>query len=274
MYLQGCRLPAADYCLRPADYLPPAGCGAGIARLAIPCGPVAFELSAVVPWGRSFDEYVAMFALRETDLTGALLGCGDGPASFNAEATRRGYKVTSVDPIYAFSGDEIAARIEATRAEIAAQLRDNATDFVWTHFRTPDDVVATRLGAMRTFLDDYSAGRGEQRYIEGALPHLPFADQAFDLALCSHFLFLYSAQHDAAFHRDAVLELCRVSREVRIFPIVELGSLPSRHLDVVTGELTTHGLVVERVRVQYEFQKGGNEMLRLQRPRPARAGSR
>ena len=48
-----------------------------------------FTLDQVVPWGRSFDEYRAMFAMTDMDLTGRILGCGDGPASFNREATRQ-----------------------------------------------------------------------------------------------------------------------------------------------------------------------------------------
>jgi len=51
---------------------------------------MAFELTHAVPWGRSFDEYVAMFALSDDDLQRRLLGCADGPASFNCELTRRG----------------------------------------------------------------------------------------------------------------------------------------------------------------------------------------
>ncbi len=47
-----------------------------------------FTLDHVVPWGRSFEEYRAMFAIDDRDLDGGILGCGDGPASFNAEATR------------------------------------------------------------------------------------------------------------------------------------------------------------------------------------------
>jgi hypothetical protein len=67
------------------------------------------NLSSIVPWGRSFDEYRAMFALSDADLQGRVLGCGDGPASFNAEATAMGARVVSVDPIYAHS----AARYES-----------------------------------------------------------------------------------------------------------------------------------------------------------------
>ena len=73
-----------------------------------------FTLDQVVPWGRSFDEYRRMFALTEDDLNLTILGCGDGPASFNAEATRRGRRVVSCDPIYRFEKPEIQDRIAAT----------------------------------------------------------------------------------------------------------------------------------------------------------------
>jgi len=52
-----------------------------------------FTLDQVVPWGRSFDEYRRMFALTDAELGLRIIGCGDGPASFNAEATRRGTAV-------------------------------------------------------------------------------------------------------------------------------------------------------------------------------------
>ena len=61
---------------------------------------MGFALEKVVPWGRSYDEYVAMFGLTEVDLKSRILGCGDGPAGFNTELTRRGGHVISIDPIY------------------------------------------------------------------------------------------------------------------------------------------------------------------------------
>ncbi|WP_303904751.1 hypothetical protein [Thiohalomonas denitrificans] len=69
---------------------------------------MAFELKEFVPWGRSFQEYVDMFALAEEELGKAVLGCGDGPASFNAELTKRGGRFVSVDPLYAFGADAIS----------------------------------------------------------------------------------------------------------------------------------------------------------------------
>ncbi len=50
------------------------------------------KLSVVVPWTRSFNEYRDMFALAEVDLEKRIVGCGDGPASFNAELSARGVK--------------------------------------------------------------------------------------------------------------------------------------------------------------------------------------
>jgi hypothetical protein len=71
---------------------------------------VTIKLNEVIPWGRSFEEYQRMFALTDDDLAGRILGCGDGPASFNAEATALGHTVVSSDPIYAFSPREIERR--------------------------------------------------------------------------------------------------------------------------------------------------------------------
>ena len=63
---------------------------------------MSFTLESVVPWGRSFDEYIAMFSLSDSELQGRILGCGDGPAAFNALLSRRGGRVLSVDPLTAF----------------------------------------------------------------------------------------------------------------------------------------------------------------------------
>jgi hypothetical protein len=226
---------------------------------------LSFTLENVVPWGRSFGEYLRMFALTEADRGRRVLGCGDGPASFNAVASRQGFRVVSADPIYRFTATQIASRIEATAAVVAEELRRNAAEFVWTHYESIDELLEARLEAMDEFLGDYASGLAAGRYVEAALPKLPFRDGEFDVALCSHFLFLYSEQHDVDFHVAAVEELGRVAAEVRVFPLLELGSVPSRHLGEVTATLRGRGYAVDTVRVSYEFQKGGNQMLRVRR---------
>ena len=57
------------------------------------------QLDEVVPFGRSLDEYKLMFDLSPKDLQQKILGVGDGPASFNAEGTKIGLEIVSVDPL-------------------------------------------------------------------------------------------------------------------------------------------------------------------------------
>jgi SAM-dependent methyltransferase len=223
-------------------------------------------LSEVVPWGRTLDEYQRMFALSDADLSLSVLGCGDGPASFNAEWTAKGGYALSCDPLYEFSGDDIERRVRETFDFMMQAVRENYNDFIWQDITSPEALGERRLGAMQRFLDDYEKGKQEGRYITAALPSLPFAEGQFNLALVSHLLFLYSDQLDYAFHRDALLELCRVAREVRIFPLLALGNRPSLHLLPLIEEFTTRGFQIEQTKVDYEFQKGGNQMLRVKRP--------
>jgi hypothetical protein len=222
-----------------------------------------FQLDQVVPWGRSFDEYCRMFALKDADLTLRILGCGDGPASFNAEATRRGSTVISFDPIYKWEAVDIRQRIADTRDTILEQTRRNADEFVWDSIRSVDDLDRVRMGAMDSFLDDYAAGKAQGRYIEGALPTLPFADRSFDLALCSHLLFLYSDQLGEGFHHESLRELCRLAGEVRVFPLLALSGTRSPFVDGTIADLRGAGHEVSIESVPYEFQRGGNQMMRI-----------
>lgn len=222
---------------------------------------MAFTLDKVVPWGRSFEEYVRMFNLTPADLQKNILGCGDGPASFNAEMHRQGRRVTSLDPIYRFSAQKIAERIAETREVIVEQLKASRDDYVWGTIGSPEELGKLRMSAMQTFLTDFPCGKQEGRYIPGELPALPLADRQFDLALCSHLLFLYSEQLSPEFHHAAVAELCRVAGEVRIFPLVTLAGSWSPHVDQVISQVETSGGRTSIEKVPYEFQRGGNKML-------------
>lgn len=220
---------------------------------------MSFTLNKVVPWGRSFDEYLSMFSLSETDLGNSILGCGDGPAGFNAELTQKGGNVTSIDPIYQFSANEIRSRIRETYDEIIDQTRKNIDEFRWDKIKSIEELGRIRMEAMSRFIADYQEDRS--RYLALELPDLPFHKKEFKLALSSHFLFLYSEQYSLEFHIQSITELCRVATEVRIFPLLELGAIKSRHLDQVIENLNQSGFKADIKKVDYEFQKGGNEML-------------
>ena len=97
------------------------------------------------------------------------------------------------------------------------------------------------MAAMECFLDDYEQGKASGRYINASLPALPFKEADFDLALCSHYLFLYSEHVDLFQHILSIKELCRVAKEVRVYPLLALDGLKSQHLEPVIDSLTTSG---------------------------------
>jgi hypothetical protein len=224
-----------------------------------------FTLDQVVPWGRSFDEYRRMFDLTDDELGLRIVGCGDGPASFNAEATRRGARIISCDPIYRLETAQIRERITATYDQILDQTRQNAEEFVWDSIQSVEELGHVRMTAMQDFLEDYSPGKSQGRYVDAELPTLPFADATFDLALCSHFLFLYTTQLGEPFHQSAIREMCRVAAEVRIFPLLALGGALSPYVASTVGEFRGSGFDVSIENVPYEFQRGGNRMMLIRK---------
>ena len=104
-----------------------------------------------------------MFRLSDADLAGRVLGCGDGPASFNAAATGLGASVVSCDPIYRWSADEIRRRIDQTYERIMEQTRQNQHEFVWGAIRSVDELGRVRMAAMGEFLSDYPPGSHQGR---------------------------------------------------------------------------------------------------------------
>ena len=98
---------------------------------------MALKLEEVVPFGRSFDEYRRIFALTEDDLGKKMISVADGPAGFNSEMKKRGHTVTSVDPIYEFTGNEIERRFREVVDGIIEQVIATPGDWTWTRISTP-----------------------------------------------------------------------------------------------------------------------------------------
>ena len=220
-------------------------------------------LQEIIPWGRTLREYELMFALTEADKNLKILGCGDGPASFNTEWTALGGNVISIDPVYQFSGAEIRERFDAIRENIIAGVEATPDKWSWSFHKNSQDLLANRVTALELFLADYEAGKNVGRYRIDELPALSFADGEFNLAVCSHLLFLYSNLLSFDFHLSALLELCRVADEVRVFPLLNLVGNPSIHLDPIRIALKEKGIETSIEKVNYEFQKAGHQMLRI-----------
>ena len=226
---------------------------------------MAVKLDAVVPFGRSFDEYVKMFNLTEPELQQPILSVADGPASFNAEGTRLGYHIKSVDPLYCFNAAQIKQRFDAVVDDIIHQVENSLDDWVWSYHHSPGGLRKNRETAIKLFCDDFEQGKTAGRYEVGELPQLHYPEAAYSLGLCSHFLFLYSKQFDQTFHLNSICELLRVCREVRIFPLLNLDLNPSPHLDFIIKTLTSMGYHCDIQSVVYEFQRNGNKMLKITR---------
>lgn len=221
---------------------------------------MAFKLESVVPWGRNLNEYKLMFQLDDKDISKKIAGFGDGPASFNYEATKRGYSVTSFDPIYQFSKNDLQKRIEEVRTIIMQQMSENMDNYVWTNIKNLEELEKVRMSAMQLFLSDYEQGKAEKRYICHELPErLPYEDNTFDIGLSSHFLLMYTALgYD--FHIQAITEMLRICKEIKIFPIVDLDA---KENDLISNVIDyfKNRYDVGIVETQYEFQKGDNKLL-------------
>lgn len=226
---------------------------------------MAMQLDRVVPFGRSFDEYVKMFSLSDRDLQKAILSVADGPASFNAGGTQQGYQIQSVDPLYAFGGEEIRSRFYAVLDDIITQIKNTPDSWVWSYHASPAALRAHRIEVAERFYADYAAGKAAGRYSFGELPNLDYKGASYDLALSSHFLFLYAEQLDTDFHIAAIDEMLRVSQEVRIFPLLTLSQEKSSHLMPVMNHLRATGYQCQIEKVNYELQPGGDEMLKIRR---------
>lgn len=210
---------------------------------------------------RSAAEYRAMFDLAPDDLTGSVLDCCAGGSSFAAETDGR---IVAVDPAYAMGTEELAVRVRMALDEGDRMIDRNADRFEWGWYGSPASRADMRRAAAELFLADLK--RRPERYVAGALPHLPLSSGSVDLVLCSHLLFTWADQLDEHWHRRALAELVRVARrEVRIFPVVVQGTgEPVAFLDALRAELHAQGHPSRLREVPYRFQRGGDKMLQIE----------
>jgi hypothetical protein len=220
-------------------------------------------LGDIIVTARPFDEYAAMFDLRDDDLlAGPVLDCPAGASGFAAGAGARGADVTAVDPQYEGGHDDLVARARRDTAYGNRYVCENPGTYAWGFFRGEDDHLARRMAAVDAFDSDRRA-HGD-RYVAATLPHLPFDDRAFHLVLSSHLLFVYPDHFPYDDHLVFAREMLRVaSGEVRIFPLVDTTTAPWPHLTRLRADLEGEGVRSEVRRVGYEFIRNGREMLVL-----------
>jgi hypothetical protein len=214
---------------------------------------------------RSFEEYRAMFDLAEADLRGTVLDCPGGGSSFTARARALGAGAVAADPMYALPA-EVLRRLVVDEADRGtAHTAAGAGRYCWDFFPDAAAHHRVRSASASLFGDDRRDRPG--RYVAAALPALPFADRAFDLVVSSHFLFTYADRLDLEAHRDALRELLRVCAvTVRVFPLVDQGGHSvTPLLQALRRDLGRDRIHTEIRPVDYEFQRGANQMLVLTR---------
>ncbi|WP_310832790.1 SAM-dependent methyltransferase [Paenibacillus pedocola] len=223
------------------------------------------DLERIVFIGRTFDEYMRMFDLQPDMLRGrSILDCPAGACSFTAEANRHGAMAIAADIAYSYSAEALQAKGLADIEHTLIQLDRVRDNFKWDDFQSIAGLKQARTEALTVSTVDRLAH--QERYVAVELPVLPFEDQAFDVTLSAHFLFMYGDRLDVDFHLETLRELLRVTKaEIRIFPLVDLTCRRYPHLDELIRFVQSQGWSAEEVQVPYEFQKGAGSMLHLKR---------
>ena len=170
--------------------------------------------------------------------------------------------MVAVDPIYRFSRQNLAIDFDPTAARMLAGMRKARDRFRWDYYASPEEVVQRRREVFTAFISDFRAEIRSGLYVSARLPELPFLPKSFDLVLCSHLLFLYSAEFDSEAHLSFLREMLRVGREVRVFPLLDMDGAPSVHLEGTVQKIRASAQV-ELVPLPFEFRIGDSKMLRL-----------
>lgn len=215
---------------------------------------------AVMP--RQLQAYRDMFLLTDDDLlAGPILDCPAGASPFGAQVRARGGEVVSVDPAYA-SPAGLTARASADVDRVVAWQRGNPDGFDWAYLGSPENVRDLWAAAIGEFAADFALDG--TRYLAAALPSLPFPDDHFAMAVSGFLLFVYPELLDFDGHRDALLELVRVTGgEVRVYPLHDTTGDPWPGLSALRAALQKRGVSsgIRSTGCAYAQRPGSDRML-------------
>lgn len=212
--------------------------------------------------GRSWQEYIKMFNLNPAVLKqGKILDCAAGASSFTAIMNEKGYDITALDLLYDEKPGDLEIKCREHLNMLVDALRDLEDHFLWGYFKDLADLKKQRERVCKEFAEDYRFNN-KINYIKGDLTQMPLKDNTFSLVLCSHLLFIYDHRLSYEFHLESIIEMLRVAREVRVYPLVKGESKISEYLKPLTEKIN-HIADFELVPVSYRFRKGGYEMLKI-----------
>lgn len=214
-------------------------------------------------WGRALEEYTKMFDLNNLSSSIKILSIADGPSTFNLELRKQEIKVTSVDPIYDLSVDELKKAFKKSYVFNKDLFIGNPMNFNFKNEIEMEQLLAKRKNTFDNFIEDYAENKSNYHY--GKLPELEFESGSFDLCLCSNLLFIFGHVFDLEFHLESIKEMLRISDEVKIFPLYDINGMESKYLNSVTEVLTTNKYHWAIETNDYHIYKDGNRFLKIQR---------
>lgn len=225
---------------------------------------MSLELDDILITGRTFEEYKTFFDLNIEELQDKkVLDCPSGASSFVAEAKKHKIKAKGTDILYEFHKDKILSQGLKSITKIYEDISwmDN---FNLDFYHSIKNHKKHREKALKKFYEDYNYSD----YTYSELPSLNFKDNEFDLLLSSHLLFVYDNRFNYEFHRDSILEMLRVSKEVRIFSLVDFKNSRenkeqnfSPYVYKVMEDLKEYKCEIQKV--NFEFQPKAGYMLRI-----------
>lgn len=227
---------------------------------------------AVTP--RPLQAYCDMFLLSDDEIrAGPILDCPAGASPFGAQVRARGGEVVSVDPVYEQAAG-LVARAFADVDRIVEWQRANPDGFDWSYLGSPEAMGGSWTAAVEEFAADFVFDG--TRYVAAALPALPFPDDRFAMAVSGFLLFVYPELLSFDNHRDALLELARVTRgEVRIYPLHDTNGEPYAPLADLRVALDDRGVStqIRSTGCAYSPRPGSDRMLVCRKSGPAMGGS-
>lgn len=231
------------------------------------CNQKKLELDRFVFLGRTWEEYLLIFNVKEEQLMGKrVLDCPGGACAFTAVANQKGIHAVAADLAYYFSPEELKEKglndIEYTLEKIE-QVKNRCR---WDHFKNVEELKNERLQALTQCIEDMERDRG--RYVPAILPVLPFENDSFDHTFSAHFLFMYADKIDYKFHLQTIKELMRVTKdEIRIFPITDMNGKRYEKIDEIKEWISTQGWEATEVKASYELHQNSHTMLNIKKKR-------
>lgn len=213
-------------------------------------------------WAHSFQHYLLMFDLKESELEEGIVDVASGASSFAAELRARAYHAVSIDPIYKLTAKEMPDFIEKMLLKLGKRLEKQKITFVWAQTNDLSELMGKQRGIADVFLKDYLQRHAALYYIPQALPTIQLKKK-YGLALCANFLFDGPFEDDFTFQVEALKNMCSIAKEARIFPLINSAGQNATHLAPLMAALQAQGYGIEIREVPFLLQDNANAMLRV-----------